>query len=153
MRTPQEDVVALEFSTHPEYWGRADRIYLRRPFGLRAAVNPAIIPGPVTEPGPPAAVGMGQELNRLLRPGGFVEFRLLRSGDRNVVYLMRDQISGARTVEVPETAIDRFLRDGTLPTDAEQRQILQEAEADLRQGLGPEGEGIYNRIIRITKGF
>jgi hypothetical protein len=151
-RTPQEDIVGLEFTSHPEFWGTQDAIYLRRPFALRAALGPALMRGAPME-GPPAAVAMGQELNRWLRPGGFVEFRLLRPGDREVVYLIRQQIPNAQMTEVPATAIKHFETHGAPPPNAtaEQAEILRNAAPDIRGQFGGLGEGRYQRIIRITK--
>jgi hypothetical protein len=140
----QRDVVTLQPSTHPQLHGRADQIYWRRPFGLASiADNPAV------------TAAMGAEINRMLKPGGFVEFRVLRSGDVRVVRALEGQIAGARVVEVPQAAIDHWVRTGGQRrpglTD-EQWQILTGAAPDLAGTQGALGAGAFNRIIRIYRG-
>jgi hypothetical protein len=56
-------------------------------------------------------------------------------------------------VEVGETAIDRYLKDGSFAPSlkAEDRALLTEAGSDLRIDLGALGEGKFKRIIRISK--
>jgi hypothetical protein len=139
------DVQGIQPTTHPWLHGVADQIYLRRPFGLAAA------DAATTQ-------AMGQELNAMLRPGGFVEFRLRAQTELSVaverqagadqVAVIASQIRGARVVRVDRGAIQRFLRRGELPSDPLQREILLNAASDIR-GLG---EGAYARIIRIYKG-
>jgi hypothetical protein len=134
----QSDVSGLFPTTHPELWGQGTQIYLRRPFALQAA-------------SPVQAEMMGQEINRMLRPNGFVDLRLLRSGDRRIARTIATQIPGAELVEVGQGAIRAFVDSGytSLPSDARQAEILRAAEADLR--AGGLGGGDFNSIIRIYR--
>jgi hypothetical protein len=138
----QGDVLALQPSTHPQLHGLVDQIYWRRPFGLARAT-----PDVVTQ--------MGDELNRMLKPGGFVEFRVLEAEDVGVVRDLTSRIAGARRVEVPRDAIEHYLGRGyTRPpglTD-EQWQLLQNAAPDVRRQQGALGKGAFEAIIRIFKG-
>jgi hypothetical protein len=138
----QADVVALQPSTHPALHGRVDQIYWRRPFALTSAT-----PDVVTQ--------MGQEVNRMLRPGGFIEFRVLASGDVQVARGLAAQIPGARVVEVPRGAIRTYGTTGTRPPglNDEQWQILEAAGPDIRGELSQLGQGRFNRIIRVFKGL
>jgi hypothetical protein len=134
----QADVSSLLPTSHPGLWDQGTQIYLRRPFALQAA-------------SPAQADAMGQEINRMLRPGGFTEFRLLRSGDRRIARTIAAQIPGADIVEVDQRAIRTFVDSGysTLPPDTRQAEILRNAESDLR--AGGLGGGTFNSIIRIYK--
>lgn len=132
-------------TTHPALHGIADQVYLRRPFGL-AFADPA------------TTQQLGQELNRMLKPGGFVELRLRVQAELSApatgtegadqVATIAAQIEGARVVRVDQGAIKRFQSKGRLPPDPQQAAVLQNAASDIR-GLG---EGSYARIIRIYKG-
>lgn len=86
----------------------------------------------------------------MLRDGGFVEFRLLASGDRHVVTELANQIEGAVIHDINSGTIQRHL-GGTPPRDATQARILDEAGADLQGEYSPLGIGDYRRIIRINK--
>lgn len=150
--TAQRGVAGLELSFHPEQWGAHDRIYIRRPFALSAAMLPPLTAAGEPAGAAPAAVAMGQELNRWLRPGGFVEFRLSTPGDQAVVRAMEGQIPVAHKVEVTPGQIDRFLDRRILPDDAEQAALLREVERDLREEFSPIPRGPrIRRIIRIYK--
>jgi hypothetical protein len=132
-------------TTHPALHAVADQVYLRRPFGL-AAADPA------------TTQRLGQELNQMLKPGGFVELRLRAQAELSVppagtegvdqAAMIAAQIEDARVVRVDRGAIQRFQRTGLLPPDPQQAAVLQNAAPDIR-GLG---EGSYARIIRIYKG-
>ena len=135
------DVTSISPTTHPELAGAADQIYIRRPFGLSLA-------------GPSGTEALGREINNMLRPGGFVEFRLRAAVEFNPADQLDSvarQIPGARIVRVNQAAIDRFVETGALPPDPEQAAILQNAEPDLRGQFGALGAGTPNRIIRIYK--
>ena len=130
---------------HPALHGIANQVYLRRPFGL-ASADPA------------TTQRLGQELNRMLKPGGFVELRLRAQAELSVppagtegvdqAAMIASQIEDARVVRVDRGAIQRFQRSGLLPPDPQQAAVLHNAAPDIR-GLG---EGSYARIIRIYKG-
>jgi hypothetical protein len=137
-RSAQMDVSGLLTSAHPELAGQGTQIYLRRPFALQAA-------------SPAQAEAMGQEINRMLRPGGFTELRLLRSGDRQVARTIATQIPGSEIVEVDQRAMRTFIDSGysAVPADSRQAEILRAAEADIR--AGGLGGGNFNSIIRIYK--
>ena len=62
------------------------------------------------------------------------------------------QIDNSRTVIVQEADIQAFVRNGTLPPDAEQAAILQGAEQDLRKQFNPLGASRVRQIVRIYKG-
>ena len=136
-----KDVGGLTPTTHPELHGKVDQIFWRRPFGLGA--------------GDPATVSaLGAEVGNMLKPGGFIEFRVLPSRDAARALDVARHIPGARVVEVPQSAIKSFestgLRPGSLSD--EQWAILQAAGPDIRGQHGALGGGIFNRIIRIYKG-
>ncbi len=137
-RPAQMDVAGLSTTTHPELWGEGSQIYLRRPFALQAA-------------SPAQAEAMGQEINRMLRPNGFLDLRLLRSGDRRIARTIAAQIPGAEVVEVDQRAIRTFVDSGytSLPSDARQAEILRAAEPDLR--AGGLGGGDFNSILRVYR--
>jgi hypothetical protein len=134
-----ESTVGIRPTTHPELWGRADQVYLRRPFALgRADV--------------PTTVALGQELNRMLRPGGFVE---LRPGGRLDVLpeqlpSLAQQIEGAEVVRVERSAIRAFQRTGELPPGATPRQqeMIRAAAADTAGGLGGTE---FQWVVRIYR--
>ncbi len=135
------DVQGVRPTMHPELHGRADIIYLRRPFGLGradAATN----------------VLLGRELNAQLRPGGYVEIRATRATDFNVAggqhTAVAAEIQGARVHQVGEAAIRRFRQNGEMPANAgpiEQEMIRGAAEDTV--GLG---EGGYRWVVRIYRG-
>jgi hypothetical protein len=138
----QEDVSGLISTSHSELAGQGTQIFLRRPFALQAA-------------SPAQAEAMGQEINQMLRPGGFTELRLLRTGDRRIARLIASQIPGSVTIEVDERAIRTFVDSGysAVPADSRQAEILRAAEPDIRAGLQGEalGKGMIKSIIRIYK--
>lgn len=137
----QQDVASLTKSTHPQLHGLANEIYWRRPFGLKALTYDS-----------ETIIALGRELNSMLRQNGFVEFRLLRALDRNIVERMATQIPGSRIVDIDASTIRRFLRDGTLPSDSpEVARILRNAEPDLRREFPALGEGDIKAIMRIYK--
>ncbi len=135
--TDQADVTGVQPTTHPQLHGRVDRMYWRRPFALQTASASA-------------RADMGREINSMLRDGGFVEFRLLASGDRVVVAELANQIEGAVIHDMNAGTIQRYL-GGTPPRDATKARILSEAGADLQGEHSPLGIGGYRRIIRIYK--
>lgn len=135
----------IQPTVHPALHGIADQVYLRRPFGL-AFADPA------------KTQQLGQELNQILKPGGFVEIRLRAQTELSVpaagaegtdqAAMIAAQIEDAQVVRVDRGAIQRFQDKGVLPSDPQQAAVLQNAASDIR-GLG---EGSYARIIRIYKG-
>lgn len=138
----QLDVTGLRPSTHPQLYGQIERAYWRRPFALTMA-------DPVTR------TAMGQEIGKWLRPGGFIEFRILRGGDEAVALAVAQQIPHSRIVIIPRNAILSYSQTGVRPaglTD-EQWNILDEAGPDIRNEFGALGEGVFARIIRIYRGF
>jgi hypothetical protein len=140
-RTAQQDVSGLQPSMHPELHGQVDRAYLRRPFALASANAETI-------------AAMGREIGQWLRPGGFLELRLLRGGEAAQAEAIAQQIPNARVVTVPRGAITAYARSGQRPaglTD-EQWTVLQEAGPDIRGEFGAYGEGQFARIIRIYRG-
>jgi hypothetical protein len=134
----QQDAIGLTATTHPELHGTVDQAFLRRPFALQTADAAT-------------RVAMGQEINRMLVDGGFVEMRVLASGDRAVAAAIRQQISGTRTILVNEGEIERYLLNGTLPPDAERAAILEAARPDLLGEFQPKGRGTIKGIIRMYK--
>jgi hypothetical protein len=138
----QGDVQALRPSTLPQLYGLADRVLWRRPFALFRAT-------------PDVVAAMGQEINRLLKPGGFADLRVLEPDDVPIVQGLSAHIQGARRVEVPRQAIEYFLgRDGRRwpGLNDEQWRILQEAAPDIRREQPTLGRGAFESIIRIYKG-
>ena len=139
----QSDVVALQPTTHPELHGLVDQVYWRRPFALARAT-------------PDVVAQLGDELNQLLKPGGFAEFRVLEPEDLAVVHDLTSRIAGPRTVEVPGEAIEHYLgRGGTRPPNLtdEQWQLIQNAAPDVQRQQGALGRGAFAGIIRIFKGL
>lgn len=134
----QTDVAGITPSTHPQLHGTAQQIFWRRPFALQAADQPT-------------QAAMGQELNRMLLRNGFIEFRLLRPGDRHIIHRIAAEIPNHRIVDINAGTISRFLVSGTVPSDPEAVAILRAAERDLRGEFSPLGEGPIRRIIRIYK--
>ncbi len=134
------DVMGITPTQHPELYGRVDQLYLRRPFGLNRASLPE-------------TQALGQEVNQMLRPGGFVEFRLTTSDvlAPNQLQTIQAQLPGARTVVVDRAAIDAFRSSGTVPADVTQAEMLRNAEADIRQSFDPLGLARMAEIIRIYK--
>jgi len=90
----------------------------------------------------------------MLKPGGFVELRLLRGGEEAQAEAIAAQIPGARVVTVPRGAITSFARTGERPPmiSDEQWAILQDAAPDIQGNFGALGEGTYARIVRIYRG-
>jgi hypothetical protein len=140
-RTAQQDVTRLQPSTHPELHGQVDRAYWRRPFAL-AAADPA------------TTAAMGQEVGRWLKPGGFLELRLLRGGEEAQARAIAAQIPDSRIVSVPRWAIAAYARTGQRPRGLtnEQWAVLQEAAPDIRGEFGALGQGSFARIVRIYRG-
>ena len=97
---------------------------------------------------------MGREVGRWLRPGGFLELRLLRGGDDAKARAIAAQIPDARVVSVPRGAIAAYARTGQRPNGLsnEQWAVLQEAGPDIRGEFGALGEGQFARIVRIYRG-
>ena len=138
----QGDVLALQPTAHPQLHGLIDQIYWRRPFALARASSDVV-------------TQMGDELNRMLKPGGFVEFRVLEPGDVAVVRDLTSRIAGARRVEVSRDAIEHYLGGGGTRSPGltdEQWQLLQNAAPDVRRQQGALGRGAFEGIIRIFKG-
>jgi hypothetical protein len=133
----QVDVTGIQSTTHPQLHARVDRMYWRRPFALQKASAST-------------RLEMGREINRMLKDGGFVEFRLLASGDRTVVADIASQIDGAVIHDINAGTIQRYVA-GTAPGDATHARILDEARADIQGHYSPLGRGTYGRIIRIYK--
>ncbi len=139
-KTAQQDVTGLQTSTHPQLHGKVDRAYWRRPFALSKADEPT-------------SQAIGNELDRMLKPGGFLELRLLQGADQQIANITK-QITNSRVVTVPRGAIDSYAKTGARPpklTD-EQWAILQDAGPDLRGEVGAIGGGKFSRIVRIYKG-
>jgi hypothetical protein len=136
----QADVAALAPSTHPELHGIVDRLYWRRPFAMTAASDDAVR-------------AMGQEIDRMLKSGGFAEFRVLRGADADVVARLQQEIGVSRAVTIERAAIRHYAQQGTRPAGLsdEQWQILQDAGSDIRGGGPALGEGLFARIIRLYK--
>jgi len=137
----QRDVSAILRSTHPELYGQVDRAYWRRPFALGAADAET-------------TAAMGLELARWLKPGGFLELRLLRGGDEAQALAIAARIPDARIVTVSRGAIGAYLRTGQRPTGLTDAQwtVLREAAPDIRGEFGALGEGTYARLVRIYRG-
>jgi hypothetical protein len=134
------DVAGITPTRHPELYGRAHEFYLRRPFGLGQASAAE-------------TQALGQEINRILAPGGFAELRLTRSDllAPGQLQTIQAQIPGSTVVVVDQAAIDAFRRTGALPADATQAAILRDAASDIRQELDPLGLARMVEIIRIIK--
>jgi hypothetical protein len=134
----QAAVARLVPTTHPQLHGQVDRLYWRRPFALQS--------------GEPAAIG--QEMGRMLKSGGFVEFRLLRSGDRAMVEDIAKAIGG-KPIEVSGGPLRNpaFLELGQRPpglSDLEW-EMLSSARPDIRGEYGGIGGGDLKAIIRVYK--
>lgn len=140
-QTAQEEITRLQPSAHEALYGTVDRAYWRRPFGL-ATADPA------------TTAAMGQEIARWLRPGGFLEMRLLRGGDEAQARAIAAQIPDARVISVPRGAITAYARNGERPPGLsdEQWAVLQEAGADIRGEFAALGAGQFARIVRIYRG-
>jgi hypothetical protein len=140
-RTAQADVTGLTPTSHPELHGQVDRAYWRRPFALGSADAPTL-------------AAMGQELGRILRPGGFLELRLLRGAEEAQARAIAAHIPGADIEIVPRGAIEAFMRDAARPAGLNDRQweMLQDAAPDLRGEFGALGRGTFNRLVRIYRG-
>ena len=140
-----KDVAGIKPTTHPELHGKVTEAYWRRPFGLGKADA-----GAVAE--------LGGEFDKMLKPGGFIEFRVLPAADAKVAQRIAAHIPGSRTVEVPQRAIDAYYKslDAGVPKrppalSNEQWSILEGAGSDLLQSKAALGKGVFNRIIRIYK--
>jgi hypothetical protein len=135
-----KDVAGLSPTTHPELHGKVDQIYWRRPFGLGTA-DPATVSA------------LAKEVDQMLKPGGFIEFRVLPSKDATRALEVAKQIPGARVVEVPQRAIKSYNITGIRPSGLsdEQWAILEPALRDIRGQQGALGEGVFNRIVRVYK--
>jgi Domain of unknown function (DUF4157) len=141
--TDLRDVAGLRPTSHPELHGQVSEAYWRRPFGLGTADAPTV-------------EALGKELDAILRPGGFAEFRVLPSGDARVARQVQQHMPGSRVVEVPQRAIRQYAETdfATRPaglTD-EQWGMLQAARSDIAGSHDPLGRGLFNRIVRIYKG-
>jgi hypothetical protein len=135
-----EDVAGLQPSTHPALHGKADAIYWRRPFGLGRADASTV-------------KALAAELDRMLKPGGFVEFRVLPSSDAGRALEIAAQMPGTRVEVVSQKAIAAYATSGLRPpnlSDAEWA-ILEAAGPDIRGDHGALGKGKFNRIIRVYK--
>jgi hypothetical protein len=97
---------------------------------------------------------MGQEIGRWLRPGGFLELRLLRGSEEAQARAIAAQIPDARIVSVPRGAIRDFARTGQRPPGLTNAQwaVLEEAGPDIRAEFGALGQGQFARIVRIYRG-
>lgn len=136
------DVAGITPTQHRELYNRVDQLYLRRPFGIgRASAS--------------ETQSLGAELNQMLRPGGFVEFRLTRSDllAPGQLQAIQNQIPGSTTVVIDQAAIDAFRASRTVPADATEAEmaILRAAETDIRQRFDPLGLARMVQIIRIYK--
>lgn len=134
------DVAGVLPTTHPELHGRANEIYIRRPFGLGRADAEA-------------TALLGQELNRQLAPGGFVEIRATRATDFDVAtgqhLRIQAEIPGARVEVVGGQPLRRFLEGGDFDPswNTTQRAMATGAREDAA-GLGG---GAFRFIVRIIK--
>jgi len=140
-RTAQQDVSGLQPSTHPELHGQVDRAYWRRPFALASANTET-------------TAAIGKEIAQWLKPGGFLELRLLRGGEVAQAEAIARQIPDARVVTVPRGAIAAYASAGQRPPGLanEQWAVLQEAGPDIRGEFGALGQGQFARIVRIYRG-
>lgn len=134
----QPDAIGLIKTAPPNMNNTADRIYWRRPFALHAADTHTL-------------QAMGKQIAGMLKPGGFVEFRLLQPSDKARVLEMAKEIPGAEIIEVRKTAIQRFLKTNSLPANTQQAEILQNAKADMNGDFSPKGGGAFDAIIRVYK--
>jgi hypothetical protein len=140
-RTAQQDVTGLQPSTHPELHGQVDRAYWRRPFALASAdAN--------------TTAAMGKEVAKWLKPGGFLELRLLRGGEVAQALAIAAQIPDSRMVIVPRGAIAAYARTGQRPPGLlnEQWGVLEQAGPDIRGEFGALGQGQFASIVRIIRG-
>ena len=79
-------------------------LWFRRPDVLGADLSPWPPPTQATQ------AAMGQEVGRMLRPGGYLEMRLLRGGEEAQAEAIAAQIPGSRMVVVPRGAIANYAR-------------------------------------------
>ena len=134
------DVAGLQPSTHPPLHGQADAVYWRRPFGLGRADEATV-------------KALAGELDRMLKPGGFVEFRVLPSADATRALEVAAEMPGARVEVVPQKAIATYATNGRRPPNISDAQwtILEAAGPDIRGQHGALGRGVFNRIVRVYK--
>jgi hypothetical protein len=137
----QQDVRGLQISTHPELHGQIDRAYWRRPFALGAADARTV-------------GAIGTEVGQWLKPGGFLELRLLRANDLVAAHAIASHMPDARVVVVGSGAIRAFRATGQRPPGLtnEQWAVLSEAGPDIRGEFGALGQGAYRGIARIYRG-
>ncbi len=135
------DVAGLAPTMHPELFNKVDQMYWRRPFGLGRADAPTVS-------------ALAREFDQMVRPGGFVEFRVLPASDVRTALEVARQMPGARAVEVPRNAIRSYAATNVRPTGLSNEQwvILEAAGPDIRGEFGALGQGIFNRIIRVYTG-
>jgi hypothetical protein len=142
-----KDVGGLTPTTVPSLKGQVDQLYWRRPLGLATADEGAV-------------KALAQEINSMLKPGGFMEFRVLPSSDATRALEVAKQIPGSRDVQVTQTAIKEFVRlnsglIGNYKRPAglsnEQWNVLEAAGPDVLNRYDSLGKGIFNRIVRIYK--
>jgi hypothetical protein len=138
--TNLSDVSGLTPTTHPELYGKVDQMFWRRPFGLGSADEATV-------------AALGAEVDKVLKPGGFIEFRVLPSKDAGRALKVAQHIPGSRVVEIPQSAIKAYASSGIRPPNLsdEQWAILAAAGPDIRGQYGALGGGIFNRIVRIYK--
>jgi hypothetical protein len=132
------DVAGLSPTSHPQLYGKVDQMFWRRPFGLGKANQPTI-------------AALAGEVNQMLKPEGFIEFRVLPASDARRALEIAGQIPGSRTIVVPQNAINSYATTNIRPpglTD-EQWGILEGAGPDIRGEYGALGGGVFNRIIRV----
>ncbi len=140
-QTAQQVVSRLQLSTHTQLHGQVDAAYWRRPFALSSA-------------DPATAAAAGREIGRWLKPGGFLEMRLLRGGDEAQARIIAAQIPDSRVVTVSRGAIQAYRQSGQRPQSLSEEQwsILQEAGPDIHKVFGEIGTGTFVRIVRIFRG-
>jgi hypothetical protein len=138
--TNLKDVSGLDPTTLPELHGKVDQMYWRRGFGLSKADAPTV-------------AALGKEVDQMLKPGGFIEVRVLPASDATRARQLAAAIPGSRVVEVPQSAIKAYAATPTRPSGLsdEQWSVLESAGPDIRNEYPTLGQGVFNRIIRIYK--
>ncbi|HEV2679221.1 MAG TPA: hypothetical protein VGV14_01855 [Rhodanobacter sp.] len=130
--------------------GVADRVYLRRTFGLGLA-------------NAEESALMGQQINSMLKPNAnaFVEIRPTRATDFSTgpsqqypnavdqVAAIAEQMPGARVERVTSAQIRRFAETGNYPPNSTsiQQEMIRDAAADTA-GLGA---GQFRTVVRIYR--